>query len=129
MLGATVDGVDDITLTGLRAIGYHGVLAEERRQGQEFVVDVTMQLSTRLAGQTDDVADTVHYGEVAELVVAIVEGDPVNLIETLAARIADDLLDRYPLDAVYITVHKPAAPISVPFADVSVTLRRTKGSS
>ena len=129
MLGATVDGLDDITLTGLRAFGYHGVFPEERRQGQEFVVDVTMHVPTRRAARTDDVADTVNYGEVAERIAAAVAGDPVNLIETLAARIADDLLDRYPIDSVVVTVHKPAAPIAVPFADVSVTIHRSARES
>lgn len=124
MLGLVVDFVDEIALTGVRAFGRHGVLAEERRDGQEFVVDVTLHVSARRAAETDDVTDTVHYGEVAERIAALVEHDPVNLLETLAARIADDLLGRYPLRLVTVTVHKPSAPIAVPFADVSVTIRR-----
>lgn len=121
-----MDFVDEITLTGVRAFGYHGVLDEERHAGQEFVVDVTLYASTSRAADTDDVADTLHYGEVAERIVALIESDPVNLLETLAARIADDLLDRYPARMVTVTVHKPAAPIPVPFADVSVTIRRAR---
>jgi dihydroneopterin aldolase len=125
MLGEVVDVVDEITLTGVRGYGYHGVFDHERREGQEFVVDVTLHVSTRRAAQTDDVADTVHYGQVAERIVALIGADPVNLLETLAARIADDLLDRHPAQFVTVTVHKPSAPITVPFDDVSVTIRRS----
>lgn len=120
-----MDFADEITLTGIRAFGYHGVYDDERREGQEFVVDATLYVSTRRAAETDDVADTIHYGEVAERIVALVEADPVNLLETLAARIADDLLARDGVRMVAVTIHKPQAPITVPFADVSVTIRRT----
>lgn len=116
--------LDEITLTGVRAFGYHGVYPDERRDGQEFVVDATMFVSTRRAAETDDVADTVNYGEVAERIVELVRGDPVDLIETLAARIAADLLADEQVRRVSVTVHKPSAPITVPFADVSVTIRR-----
>lgn len=119
-----MDFADEITLTGIRAFGYHGVYDDERREGQEFVVDATLYVSTRRAAETDDVADTIHYGEVAEQIVALVEADPVNLLETLAARIADDLLARDGVRMVAVTIHKPQAPITVPFADVSVTIRR-----
>lgn len=119
-----MDFADEITLTGIRAFGYHGVYDDERREGQEFVVDATLYISTRRAAETDDVADTIHYGDVAERIVALVEADPVNLLETLAARIADDLLARDGVRMVAVTIHKPQAPIAVPFADVSVTIRR-----
>jgi dihydroneopterin aldolase len=121
-----MDFVDEITLTGVRAFGHHGVFDHERREGQEFVVDVTLYVSTAQAAASDDVTDTVHYGEVAERIVELVGGEPLNLIEGVAARIADDLL-RYDLVTfVAVTVHKPQAPITVPFADVSVTVRRAK---
>jgi len=119
-----VDYLDEITVTGLRAFGRHGVFEFEREQGQEFVVDVTMSVSTRRAAATDDVADTIHYGEVAERVAAIIGGEPVNLVETLAERIADDLLTDEHVALAVVTVHKPSAPIAVPFTDVSVTIRR-----
>ena len=119
-----MDFLDEITLTGVRAFGHHGVFEQERREGQEFVVDVTLFVSTARAAATDDVADTVHYGEIAERIVALVSNDPVNLLEKLAARIADDLLARDHVRMVSVTVHKPQAPITVPFADVSVTIRR-----
>jgi len=119
-----MDFIDEITVTGVRAFGYHGVFEDERREGQEFVVDVTLYLSTAEAAETDDVADTVHYGEVAERIVELVAGEPLNLIEGVAARIADDLLSNDLVRLVAVTVHKPQAPITVPFSDVSVTVRR-----
>jgi len=122
-----VDFADEITLTGVRAYGYHGVFEAERREGQEFVVDVTLFLSTAAAAASDDVADTVHYGEVAERIVELVGGEPLNLIEALAARIADDLLITHEIvRMVAVTVHKPHAPITVPFENVAVTIRRAR---
>ena len=117
---------DQITLTGLRVFGYHGVYDEERRVGQDFVVDVTLRLDTRPAAASDDVADTVHYGEMAEQIAAIVGGEPVNLLETLAARISDHLLSIDLVERARVTVHKPDAPIPLSFADVAVTIERTR---
>ena len=119
-----MDFPDEITLTGVRAFGHHGVYPQERADGQEFVVDATLHVNTRRAAETDDVADTIHYGEAAERIAQIVSGEPVNLLERLAARIADDLLARPGVYLVAVTVHKPQAPITVPFTDVSVTIRR-----
>ncbi|MGC5172234.1 dihydroneopterin aldolase [Microbacterium sp. DT81.1] len=119
-----MDFLDEITVTGLRAFGRHGVFDFERQQGQDFLVDVTMHVSTRRAAETDDVADTIHYGEVSERVAAIVGGEPVNLVETLAERIAADLLTDERVLLAVVTVHKPSAPIAVPFTDVAVTIRR-----
>ena len=99
---------DLISLTGLRGYGYHGVYEDERRDGQEFVVDV---------------ADTVHYGELATALVTIVEGEPVNLLERLAQRLADRCLADPRVAAATVTVHKPQAPIPHEFADVAVTIR------
>jgi dihydroneopterin aldolase len=119
-----MDFADEITLTGVRAHGCHGVYPEEKREGQDFVVDVVLQLSLRPAAESDDVRDTVHYGELAERIVAIVQGDPADLLETVAQRIADDVLADERVMLVTVTVHKPQAPITVPFGDVSVTIRR-----
>lgn len=116
---------DRIRLTGLRGTGYHGVLPHERRDGQPFVVDVELRLSTREAADADDLALTVDYGSVAKDVVAMIEGPPLALIETLAQRIARACLDRETVSSVLVTVHKPSAPIDVPFADVSVTIERS----
>lgn len=121
--------MDEITITGIRAFGRHGVHAEERENGQYFSVDVTLQVDTARAAETDDVVDTVHYGEAAERIAAIVSGEPVKLIEALAARIADELLAYDRAQAVVVTVHKPDAPIPVPFEDVTVTIRRAKAAA
>lgn len=115
---------DRITLTGLRVRGHHGVLTHERRDGQDFVIDLVLHVDTAEAASTDNVAATAHYGEVADAVVAVVSGEPVDLIETLAARIADTVLRFARVDAVEVTVHKPQAPIAHDFLDVSVTITR-----
>lgn len=115
---------DRITLTGLRATGHHGVFEHERLDGQEFVVDVTVHLEPRDRG--DELAQTVHYGELAEAVVAAIETDPVDLIESLAERIADIALGFPATQVVDVTVHKPHAPITVPFDDVAVSITRTR---
>jgi dihydroneopterin aldolase len=115
---------DRITLTGLRVRGHHGVLPQERRDGQDFVVDAVLHLDLRPAGATDDLTRTVHYGELAERLAAVVAGEPVDLLETLAARLAEVCLASGPVERVAITVHKPSAPIALDFADVSVTVVR-----
>jgi dihydroneopterin aldolase len=117
---------DRILLTGLRARGRHGVYGFERVQGQDFVVDVELEIDLTAAAASDDVADTVHYGELAEQLVAIVAGEPVNLIETLAGRLADACLVDTRVVAVTVTVHKPQAPIPHQFGDVAVRLRRSR---
>jgi 7,8-dihydroneopterin aldolase/epimerase/oxygenase len=117
---------DTITLTGLRASAFHGVLEHERRTGQVFVIDVTIWLDLSPAAQSDDLDRTVHYGELAEEVVASVEGEPVDLIETVAERVAAVALAHAPVLRTVVTVHKPSAPITVPFADVSVTIDRRR---
>jgi dihydroneopterin aldolase len=117
---------DRIVLGGLRARGHHGVYAEERAAGQTFLVDLVLHVDTRAAATSDDVADTVHYGDLAAAVVAVVEGEPVNLLETLAARIAEVCLSRSLVEMVEVTVHKPEAPVGVPFSDVAVTIVRDR---
>lgn len=117
---------DRIMLTGLRATGFHGVFEHERRDGQEFIVDVVVEFDARQAAITDDVAHTVNYAEVASLAEARITDEPVNLIETLAERIARDVLGLAFVEAVEVTVHKPAAPIPSAFSDVSVTIRRER---
>lgn len=115
---------DRIVLTGLRVRGHHGVLAHERRDGQDFVVDVVLHLDVREAARTDDVTRTVHYGELAASLAAVVGGEPVDLIETLASRLADRCLAHERVERVAVTVHKPQAPLAVAVDDVSVTVER-----
>lgn len=118
--------LDRITLTGLVGRGNHGVYAHERRDGQPFIVDLSVELDLRAAGASDDLARTVHYGELAEQVVAAIESEPVDLIETLAERIAALALGHAAVQRVTVTVHKPEAPVTVPFTDVSVTITRER---
>jgi dihydroneopterin aldolase len=117
---------DRITLTGLRVRGHHGVLEHERRDGQDFLVDVVVWLDLSRAAASDALSDTLHYGEVAERTAAVVGGEPCDLIETVAGRIADDVLGDERVDAVEVTVHKPSAPIPLTFADVAVTVHRSR---
>jgi dihydroneopterin aldolase len=117
---------DRIALSGLKVRGFHGVFDFERRQGQDFVVDVVLELDLRPAAASDDVADTVHYGELAERLAAVVAGDPVDLIETLADRLAGVCLADARVSAAIVTVHKPQAPIPLEFADVAVTVHGSR---
>lgn len=116
--------LDEIRLTGLRATAHHGVFEHERRDGQDFFLDVVVRLPLAPAAAGDELAATVHYGELAEAVVAAVERDPVDLIETVAERVAGVALGFPAVRQVVVTVHKPSAPIAVPFQDVSVTITR-----
>jgi 7,8-dihydroneopterin aldolase/epimerase/oxygenase len=118
--------VDRVALRGLKARGHHGVFPQEREEGQTFVVDLVLGLDTAPAAASDDLTRTVHYGIVAEEVVAVVQGEPVDLIETLAQRIADQVLKNDLVEEVEVTVHKPQAPITVPFDDVTVTIARRR---
>jgi dihydroneopterin aldolase len=117
---------DRIGLRGLTVRGHHGVFDFERRDGQDFVIDVELELDLRPAAASDDVTDTVHYGELAEALAAVVAGEPVNLIETLAQRLADVCLADARVAAATVTVHKPSAPIPLTFHDVQVTIKRQK---
>lgn len=117
---------DRLALTGLRAFGHHGALEQERRDGQEFVVDVELGLDTQRAAARDDLSGTVHYGDLAERLHAAVVSEPVALIETLAQRLADVCLAEAPVAWVDVTVHKPHAPIQVTFEDVSLTIHRSR---
>ncbi|MET9231516.1 dihydroneopterin aldolase [Lentzea sp. NPDC003310] len=117
---------DRIALTGLRVRGNHGVFEHEKRDGQEFVVDITLWLDLSSASRTDDLAQTYHYGELAEMAAAIVGGEPYDLIESVAGKIADAAMEDSRLHAVEVTVHKPSAPIPLTFDDVSVTIRRSR---
>lgn len=120
-----VGTIDSITITGLSARGFHGVLPEERVQGQDFVADIEMLLDR--FPEDDDLAGTVDYSAVADLVVATIESGPHQLIETLANEIAANILDSAPLaQSVRVTVHKPSAPIAHTFRDVAVTITRSR---
>jgi dihydroneopterin aldolase len=116
---------DRITLTGLALFGHHGVFEHEKRDGQEFVVDITLWLDLSAAVSSDDLMATVDYGELARIAADIVTGTGRDLIEAVAGEIADTIMRTYPAHAVEVTVHKPSAPIPLTFADVAVTIRRS----
>jgi dihydroneopterin aldolase len=119
-MGGDVPGT--IKLSGLTVHGHHGVYENEREQGQVFVVDVALDLDLVKSIASDDVADTVHYGELAGELARIVAGEPVKLIETLASRLLNHCLAVPLVEAATVTVHKPHAPIPHAFGDVTVTL-------
>ncbi|MBB6406452.1 dihydroneopterin aldolase [Arthrobacter sp. AZCC_0090] len=118
--------MDKITLTGVTAVGHHGVFDFERRDGQPFVVDAVLYTDFSKAAETDDLQHTAHYGEVAEYITSLITGEPLNLIEALAVRIAEGILAAFNVAAVDVTVHKPKAPIEVPFGDVTVSVHRER---
>lgn len=117
---------DRISLRGLRVHGYHGVLPTERRDGQEFVIDVELEVDTRESAKTDDLADTVDYATLADRIAAVVSGEAVNLIETLAARVAEVCLVDPGVRAATVEVHKPHAPVALTFDDITVRIRRER---
>ena len=115
---------DRITISGVRATGHHGVFAHEKRDGQVFIADAVLHVDTRKAAASDDLAHAVDYGVAAQVIHAVLAGEPFDLIETVAERIAVDLLALPGVQAVDVTVHKPQAPIEVPFGDVSISITR-----
>lgn len=115
--------MDKISLKGMAFYARHGVLDEERKIGQRFLIDIDLYLDLAAAGETDRLEDTVNYGEVYEKVRHVTEGNTYALIEKLAGEINRELLESYPqLEQVETTIHKPGAPVSGIFADISVTL-------
>ena len=117
---------DRIAVRGIRAHAHHGVYAFERERGQTFSVDAVLEVDTRAAAVGDDLDKTVNYADLAQKLYAVLTGEPVNLLETLAQRLANVCLADPLVDAVEITVHKPQAELGVPFDDVTVAIRRER---
>jgi dihydroneopterin aldolase len=117
---------DRIDLTGIEVWARHGALPEEKAKEQPFVVDVAVFVDTRRAAASDALNDTIDYGKLADAVHDLVAGERHNLIETVADRIAALVLEDPGIERVIVTVHKPQAPITVAFGDVSVTIDRTR---
>jgi 7,8-dihydroneopterin aldolase/epimerase/oxygenase len=117
---------DRIELRGLTVRGHHGVFEHERRDGQEFVVDVTVWIDLDRAAASDDLTDTLDYGALAARIADIVGGPARNLIETVAAEIADDVMGDERVHAVEVVVHKPQAPVPLALNDVAVTIHRSR---
>lgn len=125
-----MNAADRIRVEKIRVFGRHGVFPEERERGQDFFVSLELELDLRRAGETDALGETVNYADVVAAVVAVVSGEPVNLIERLAEKIAGTLLRNFPkLARVAVEVHKPGAPLPAPVADVSVRILRAREPS
>lgn len=117
---------DELAISGIECFGHHGVFEAERRDGQTFVIDVAIGIDSAPAAASDDLRDTVDYGSLGAQVKAAVENDPVDLIETLAQRIADICLLDARVQWTRVTVHKPDAPIDANFSDVALTITRKR---
>lgn len=117
---------DSIRLEGIEVFAHHGVLADERKQGQRFVIDVEVFLDLAKAAHTDRLSDTVDYGQLARQIHDAVASERWDLIETVAGRVAEVGLADPRVEHVKVTVHKPHAPIPVSINDVAVTLTRTR---
>jgi 7,8-dihydroneopterin aldolase/epimerase/oxygenase len=117
---------DRIELTGIEVVARHGVLEHEKQEPQVFLIDLTLYLDLSTAGASDDLADTVDYGRLAQVAHDLVEGESHDLIESVAQQIATAVLDEPLVDRVTVTVHKPEAPIPLTFSDVAVTVDRSR---
>jgi dihydroneopterin aldolase len=118
---------DQIVLTGIHGFGYHGLFEQERKDGQDFFVDLTLLVDLKTASQSDAIEDTVNYAEITDLVVEEITTNPVNLIEKLAARIAERVLNQHiKVISVTVTVHKPQAPVAAQLKDIAVVVTRVR---
>ena len=115
-----------IEVRGLTVHAHHGVHSDEREQGQRFVLDLVLVPRSSLGCETDRLGDTVSYGDAARVAVEVATSTRFDLIERLAAHVADTLLARLPLERATITVHKPEAPLGLEFDDVAVTVSRVR---
>ena len=116
--------MDEIAITGIRGFGYHGLFEHEKKDGQEFFVDIRITTDLSNAGQSDRIESTIDYGKVAIRVKELIETGSFNLIERLAEVIAERLKSEFALGAIEVTVHKPNAPVGIDLRDISVTIRR-----
>ena len=116
---------DQIRVTGIKAFGYHGVLPHEATEGQDFIVDLLITLDLRAASLSDDLTESINYADLAQIAHDNIVGERVQLIERLAGRIAEEISSTYSqITSVSVTVHKPQAPVTVDFEDISVTITR-----
>ena len=118
---------DQIVLTGIHGFGYHGLFDHERKDGQDFYVDLSLSVDLTAASQSDAIEDTVNYAEITDLVVEEITSNPVNLIEKLAGRIAERVLNQHiKVQSATVTVHKPKAPVAAQLKDIAVVVTRTR---
>ncbi|MBP3937150.1 MAG: dihydroneopterin aldolase [Clostridia bacterium] len=119
--------MDKILIEGLRVFAYHGVFPQEKREGQTFVLDITMGLDLTKAGETDDLADTINYAEATAVATQAMTAESYDLIERAAARVAAALLAAFPPVAeVTVRLHKPQAPVEATFAAMAVEITRKR---
>ena len=116
--------MDEIAIVGIRGFGYHGLFDHEKRDGQEFIVDLKIAKDLSLAGASDEIDATVDYGKLAVRVKELIESGSFNLIERLAEVIAERIKSEFTVEAIEVTVHKPKAPVDLQFEDISVTVKR-----
>jgi dihydroneopterin aldolase len=118
---------DQVVLTGIHGFGYHGLFEQERKDGQDFFVDLTLSVDLTAASLSDAIDDTVNYAEITDLVVEEITNNPVNLIEKLAARIAERILNQHlKVTSITVTVHKPQAPVAAQLKDIAVVVTRSR---
>lgn len=118
--------MDKIKIKGLRVYAYHGVNPEEKEKGQPFELDITLGVDTRAAGRSDDLKDTVNYSRVAKKALAVVQAERYDLLERVAARVAEALLESFPVEEVTVLLKKPRAPIAADFNYVAVEITRRR---
>ena len=118
---------DRIVVSGIHGFGYHGLFDQERKDGQDFFVDISLLVDLTAAIQSDAIEETVNYAELTNLVIEEITTNPVNLIEKLAGRIAERILNQYlKVNSVDVTVHKPQAPVAAQIKDISVSVTRSR---
>jgi dihydroneopterin aldolase len=117
---------DRIEIHSISAHGFHGVYPEERKNGQRFLVDLSLTLKSKKASKSDLLEDAIDYSKVIAAVNKILSGDPVNLIEHLAEVIAEKILKEFPVKSVEVVVHKPDAAVGVEVGDIAVRIIRSK---
>ena len=117
---------DRIEIKGIEVVARHGVLEHEKQEPQVFRIDLTLYLDLSNAGTSDNLADTVDYGKLAQVAHDLVQSESHDLIESVAQQIATAVLDEPLVDRVRVTVHKPEAPIPLTFSDVAVTVDRSR---
>ena len=117
---------DSIRITGLELFGHHGVFDFEKHDGQRFLIDLTVWLETDRASHSDDLNQTLDYSALVNKVAEVVQGEPLDLIETLASRVLDVVWGFDQAHSAEVTIHKPDAPVEFPVADISVTMKRER---
>jgi dihydroneopterin aldolase len=115
---------DQIEILGIEGFGYHGVFPQERRDGQNFLVDIVLKLKSSKARKSDQLSDAIDYSRVISLVHETIVGEPFNLIERLAEVIAEKILATYDVKSVEVVVHKPDAPIGLKVSDIALRIKR-----